>query len=138
MSLFQSEPFVATYGPVIFLILTTFILVVKTFKILTAERVPSECNQSRYIADIFSKDIFIASFNILPIHWRYTADMCINLRCSTVLLQVVQSTALFLAKKSIIFIFIFIFIFILMVIRVITFIMIVRAIMVLTHQSHIL
>ena len=76
------------------------ILVVKTFKILTAERVSSECSQSRYIADIFSKDIFIASSDILPIYWRYTADIYINLRCSIALLQVVQSIALFLTKNS--------------------------------------
>ena len=48
-------------------------LVVKTFKILTAERVPSEWSPFRYIADIFSKDIFIVSFDILPIYWQYTA-----------------------------------------------------------------
>ena len=40
-----------------------------TFKNSSAERVPSECSQARYIADIFQKDIFIAGSDILPIYW---------------------------------------------------------------------
>ena len=42
-------------------------LVLATFKNLPAERVPSECNESRYIADIFIKDIFFP----VPIYCRY-------------------------------------------------------------------
>ena len=42
-------------------------LVLATFKNLPAERVPSECSQSRYIADIFIKDIFFP----VPIYCRY-------------------------------------------------------------------
>ena len=42
-------------------------LVLDTFRISSAERVPSKCSQSRYIADIFHKDICKASSNILPI-----------------------------------------------------------------------
>ena len=76
------------------------VVVVKTFEILTAERVPSDCNQSRYIADIFLKDIFIVISDILPIYWQYTADIHINLRCSTALLQVVQSIALSFGKEE--------------------------------------
>ena len=51
-------------------------LVLETFKNSSAERVPSEWSQARYIADIFQKDIFIAGSDILPIY----------LRCRTVLL----------------------------------------------------
>ena len=40
-----------------------------TFKNSSAERVPSECSQARYIADIFQKDMFIAGSDILPIYW---------------------------------------------------------------------
>ena len=39
-------------------ILGAYGLVLKTLKKLSSERVPSECSQSRYIADIFQKDIF--------------------------------------------------------------------------------
>ena len=52
--------------------------------------------QSWYIVDIFSK---IYSCPV-PINCQYTADILINLKCNTALLQVVQSTALFLAKES--------------------------------------
>ena len=41
----------------------------ETFKNSSAERVPSECSQARYIADIFQKDIFTAGSDILPIYW---------------------------------------------------------------------
>ena len=40
-----------------------------TFRISSAERVPSECGQFRYIADIFHKDIFRPSTDILPIYF---------------------------------------------------------------------
>ena len=43
-------------------------LVLATFKNLPAERVPSVCSQSRYIADIFIKDIFFSRS-------RYIADI---------------------------------------------------------------
>ena len=39
-----------------------------TFKNLPAERVPSECSQSRYIGDIFIKDIFFSGPDILSLH----------------------------------------------------------------------
>ena len=39
-------------------------LVLDTFENSSAEQVPSECSQSRYIADIFNKDIFRASPDI--------------------------------------------------------------------------
>ena len=45
-------------------------LVLATFKNLPYERVPCECSQSRYIADIFIKDIFL---DFLPIYCRYIA-----------------------------------------------------------------
>ena len=44
-------------------------LVLDTFENSSAERVPSECNQSRYIADISKKDISRASPDILPIYF---------------------------------------------------------------------
>ena len=46
-----------------------WLLVLDTFKNQSAERVPSECSQSRYIADIFNKDISRASPDILPIYF---------------------------------------------------------------------
>ena len=47
-------------------------LVLDTFENSSAERVPSECSQSRYIADIFHKDIYVASPDILPIYFTKT------------------------------------------------------------------
>ena len=44
-------------------------LVLDTFRISSAERVPSGCTQSRYIADISHKDICGASSDILPIYF---------------------------------------------------------------------
>ena len=44
-------------------------LVLDTFRISSAERVPSKCSQSRYIADIYNKDISRASTDILPIYF---------------------------------------------------------------------
>ena len=40
-----------------------------TFENSSAERVLSECSQSRYIADIFNKDISRATPDILPIYF---------------------------------------------------------------------
>ena len=49
-------------------------LVLDTFRIASAERVPSEWGQSRYIADIFYKDIYMyiyrASHDILPLYLK--------------------------------------------------------------------
>ena len=47
-------------------------LVLDTFENSSAERVPSECSQFRYIADIFNKDIYVTSLDILPIYFTKT------------------------------------------------------------------
>ena len=47
-------------------------VVLDTFANSSAERVPSECSQSRYIADIFHTDIYVASPDILPIYFTQT------------------------------------------------------------------
>ena len=44
-------------------------LVLDTFRISSAERVPGECGQSRYIADVFHKDICRARSDILSIYF---------------------------------------------------------------------
>ena len=54
----------------------------KTFKKSSSERVPSECRASaaipQYIADIFQKDIFIGSPDILPIYLRCSSMLTVQ------------------------------------------------------------
>ena len=60
-------------------------VVLDTFRISSAERVPSECGQSRYIADIFHNDICRASSDILLIYFTkiYGEPVPIYCQCNS-------------------------------------------------------
>ena len=61
---------------------------------------PLAASQSRCIADIFSKDIFIAISDILPIYWRYTAMAVYrqNIGTDPSFLSPLQSKAVFTSE----------------------------------------